>query len=206
MGRTTGGAYGFLLGLNLESLVPLFFDHRIADVGEAALALEPYHLRIQLRCIHWFANVHGHSLLDGIGQLRTGADDLDKLRDGCCFLPGLPISQILLPFGFAYRESRETLAFEAAASYPAFMIACGGAVIQSVVLLQRHCYKKVGLLHGAEFVRSDHDGDGLTQYRETGESRRRTEWLGFQMDSNDNVGAHLFATSIGMLLSNPPSA
>ena len=53
-----------LLRLNLQSLVPCFFNHRITDVCEAALALESHHLRIQLRGVYWFANVYGQSLLD----------------------------------------------------------------------------------------------------------------------------------------------
>ena len=112
-----------LLRLNLQSLLSFLLNHRIADVREAALSGERHHLLIQLRRIYWFANIDGHFLLYRVSQLRSGTGDLDKLGNRCCFFPGFSVGQILLPLGFAYRKSESTFAFEAAASYPAFMIA-----------------------------------------------------------------------------------
>ena len=121
-----------------------------------------------------------------------GAGDLDKLGNRCCFLPGIPVSEILLPLRFAHGEGREHLGLRSRRIISGLDDRVGGAIIQGVVLLQRHGYQHIRLFHGAKFVGGDHDGDGFTQHSEAGKGRRWTEWLGFQMDANDNIGPHLF--------------
>src|SRR3954447_6414558 len=52
-----------LLRLNLQSLAPLFLDHRITDIREATLAGECHNLPIQSCRVHWFSQINGHFLL-----------------------------------------------------------------------------------------------------------------------------------------------
>ena len=57
--------------------------------------------------------------------------------------------------------------------------------------MERNGHKKIRLLHGAKFVGSDHDGDGLTQYSKAGEGLLWIKRGNLEVDPEYQVSSHL---------------